>query len=183
MLATRAAILLVAVLSSCGGAPGFTLHEPASHRASAAVCSVDRTGETPSSVCAPAAGCTGLNAITYCEPDPLSGGSYFSECAVDECGSDADCPAFGGLKAVCACNFGVGPRNSCIYGDCTSDADCGAGKYCSLSDDRCTSAFHCHTAADTCADDSDCPPPIYALCLFDPTVRHWACTNPQCEMN
>jgi hypothetical protein len=177
MIEVRAGILLVAVLSSCGGDPVFNLHEPASHRASTAACSIDRTGETPSSVCAPAAGCTGLNAVFCSIPDQVGGG-WFSYCAVDQCASDADCSALVGSKAACACDYGTDRRNSCIPGDCTSDADCGAGKYCSLSDDRCSSAYHCHTAADTCADDSDCP--AYSLCVFDPAVRHWACMPQRC---
>jgi hypothetical protein len=110
-------------------------------------------------------------------------------CTYDECTSDSDCQ--GGL---CSC---AALGNVCIPALCHVDSDCGDGGFCSPGPKVvCTGAiiYACHSAGDTCFNDSDClpgapPPGPYAYCstspptcMYDPTLGHWACANgsPEC---
>jgi hypothetical protein len=76
--------------------------------------------------------------------------------------------------------------NVCVSrGNCVVDSDCG-GRYCSPSPspwaEGCTGtspAYYCHTALDTCIDDSDCVVKgnsVFFFCALEPPVEHWACT-------
>jgi hypothetical protein len=121
---------------------------------------------------------------------PFEGLVGIGGCSYDECSTDSDC----GSGAACLC------RNSsaddfatvCVRGgNCVVDSDCGPGGYCSPSiGQNCFSpnSYFCHTAMDTCMDDSDCPSVvadplscrILTPCAFDPQQRRWACTQVTC---
>jgi hypothetical protein len=78
----------------------------------------------------------------------------------NECTVDSDCNA--AADGVCACSGQVPGGNTCVYGNCRVDADCGDGGFCSPSVSTGCSypacgGFFCHTCADQCVDDSDCP--------------------------
>jgi hypothetical protein len=90
---------------------------------------------------------------------------------------------------VCSCQGQSGADGKlasvCIPANCHTDADCGSKGYCSPSVSfMCganfgTQGWYCHTCADTCVEDADCPadpskgPGHY--CAYDPTQGHWAC--------
>jgi hypothetical protein len=113
-------------------------------------------------------------------------------CVYDECTSDSACTSGG----VCACSnssavcepFGTlrqgplgtcGLGNTCVSGgNCRVDSDCGPNGLCSPRIDTCDflSGYFCHTAADECVADSDCPEAGAPLCLFDPSNSRWECT-------
>jgi hypothetical protein len=94
---------------------------------------------------------------------------------------DTDCAS----GQVCACHgsaymFGLG--NTCSPGNCRVDADCGAGGFCSPSYDpsACGSlaGYYCHTPADQCIDDSDCPGQAgLSVCVYSSTAGHWECAQ------
>jgi hypothetical protein len=98
-----------------------------------------------------------------------------SQCVCDQCNTDQDCGATG----VCGCNQ-TGWSNSpigniCLPGNCRIDADCGPVGFCSPSPLRCgTGGYYCHTAADTCVNDSDCAP---SSCAYSLAAGAWACTG------
>jgi hypothetical protein len=72
---------------------------------------------------------------------------------------------------------------------CAIDSDCGPGGFCSPSPsaDDCNPLYYCHTAADTCVNDGDCPVAARCdssdasdcgqpeTCNYDVQTRHWAC--------
>lgn len=107
-------------------------------------------------------------------------GARLNSCSYDRCFLDSEC---GGK--VCTCRETAIDVNRCAEGNCKVDADCGAAGYCSPSVpfDRIntgTGGYYCHTAADECVDDADCPQaPNKAKCAFDPTKSHWACSTGQ----
>jgi hypothetical protein len=71
-------------------------------------------------------------------PAPFAG----CECDYDTCAVDTDCPS----GELCACHgspYFYGAGNTCTPGNCRVDSDCGPQGFC-------------HTAGDTCVDDSDC---------------------------
>jgi hypothetical protein len=179
--------------AGAGGSAGsdvYHLHAPAQHRAQSAACNVERDAAIAPVSCGPvgaggaggSAGtqCTGLNAACCSEPQP--GGFNIDFCSSDQCASDSDClPADGGTASgpgamgVCACSDGAGcGRNTCWIGQCHLDSDCGSGMYCSpTSSPSCDRSYQCHTAADECADSSDCASNNY--CIYDQTAKHWKC--------
>lgn len=107
-------------------------------------------------------------------------------CDFNQCSTDSSCPD---PTDVCVCQgqFSGGltsPIGSiCVAGNCHTDADCKPGGYCSPSVDFACGLFNgglfCHTCADTCVDDADCPPDPSKgtghYCAFDRSVGHWAC--------
>jgi hypothetical protein len=111
-------------------------------------------------------------------------------CSYDECFTDSDC----GSGATCLCRSSAADNsaNVCVHGgNCLVDSDCGPGNYCSPSvGENCLlpSPYFCHTATDTCIDDSDCPPvdpnplacPMANICAFDMQERRWTCTHITC---
>lgn len=139
----------------------FVPHAPKNHRASATTCAVrDDAGLGDGS------------------PD---GG--FKDGGSTACTSDTDCPG-----TVCEC--GQDPacfqknQNVCLQsGNCRIDSDCGPGGYCSYSYDGAycghqhPSGYFCHTASDTCADDSDCPRDEFGpeSCQISNQDTTWSC--------
>jgi hypothetical protein len=94
-------------------------------------------------------------------------------CSYDTCFSDADCPA--NTPCDCRASTASSEANSCLTGsDCRVDSDCGPGNFCSPSQygQWCGFTYHCHTASDTCLDDSDC---VGVGCNFNTQTGHWAC--------
>jgi len=119
-------------------------------------------------------------------------------CSYDTCFSDSDCPS----NQPCECRSLASDSspNACLTeGNCRIDADCGQGGYCSPSQvnnscfcpspalcpsgtscspgpcacgDSCGHGYFCHTAADTCIDDSDCDG---GTCNYDTVNHRWDC--------
>jgi hypothetical protein len=156
---------------------------PASHRAVASSCVGVNSPPEPVSVpefssCTQHADCTaGVNG--KCVTSGIGTGPWTYYCAYDQCATDADCA----LGMVCYCSQTTSAR--CLYiGNCQIDADCGNSGYgycspsasweCSVS--PYVDGYHCHTAADTCLDDSDCTAPNY--CTFDEYTGAWHCMTP-----
>ncbi len=120
--------------------------------------------------------CTGTNA--RCDNDgPVAG----CHCAFDACAQDTDCAS----AQLCACHGspGMGGNgNSCMPSNCRVDSDCGASSYCSPSVGGCGAlqGYYCHTALDTCVDDTDCPQPAGAslpACNWSAADTRWECTG------
>lgn len=161
---------------------GNTLAPPTRHRAQASACMVTPASDASTTSCAVDADCaTGATSARFC---------VHGQCNADQCVADADCPSGG----VCSCKgdtFGYGHQSSgnvCVAADCRTDADCAAG-FCSPTVSASCGAFygvqgyHCHASADTCSNDTDCPPNAYnqpGYCAFRPEVGHWACGNQAC---
>jgi hypothetical protein len=113
------------------------------------------------------------------------------QCTYDECFTDSNCPS--GTPCICRSSPTDSTANTCEPGgDCVVDSDCG-GHYCSPSpvpeEEECGETspylfpYYCHTATDTCVDDSDCfvDGGGVGFCLYDPPARRWACsTSPGC---
>jgi hypothetical protein len=107
-----------------------------------------------------------------------NGGAVFCRCSYDECTHDSDCAT----GELCACHgsaFLTG-GNTCIPGDCRVDSDCGAGGYCSPTHGTSgcggVTGYYCHTATDTCVDDSDCTGsggPM--VCAYSTANHRWEC--------
>ena len=171
--------------SGTGGSPAAPA--PLNHRASAAPCAAPRppsdTGDG-SGKCIKDVECTqGLNGRCVAYPGQPHACSY------DACTADADC----GSASVCDCrNPARFNANACFHGNCQIDADCGAGGYCSPSGvtvgpdcafgvEQGSYGFFCHTAADECVNDADCPGPMgQPACLFQVAKARWACQQLIC---
>jgi hypothetical protein len=111
-------------------------------------------------------------------------------CSYDTCSTDADCPS----GQLCDCrdlwHYGSNGPNSCLPSNCRVDADCGPGGYCSPSlDSGCglylgVTGWFCHTAHDTCVNDSECAGLDGGFgapfCAYHPEAGHWACSTTQC---
>jgi hypothetical protein len=115
-----------------------------------------------------------------CEPLPFSPVGCQVGCSYDECFKDTDCPA--GQPCDCRASATDNTANVCVSGSqCQVDADCGPGGYCSPSGGYgtfgCDVAYFCHTAADTCVDDTDCEAPG---CQYDSTAGYWRCGGKGC---
>jgi hypothetical protein len=164
------------------GAAGAAGRVPAAHRPTASSCPAMMLPFNSPTMC-PFAKAPGLevpagwcNSVSDCTAgqDPRCVGSLpFGNCSCtyDACFSDGDCPA----GEICACS-GVYSGNACVGGTCEIDADCGAGGYCSPVVDGCSSqvlGYACHTAQDTCSDNTDCP--FGASCAPDPSTKAWRC--------
>ena len=97
------------------------------------------------------------------------------QCTFDECLAPADCK--GGKICTCATANPTWGANVCSPARCHSDSDCGSGGFCSPSpDSTCVSlsarTWRCHTANDSCLDDSDC---AGGVCLFAQETGAWTC--------
>ena len=172
------------------GAGGVSSHEPAVHRASAVACDHTRPSDEPN---VPDAGFTQCHTNAECtqgENGRCTANGHIGgwNCSYDLCFVDSDCPtASGGEPELCECGIQA-DNNVCLPGNCRVDADCGNGGFCSPSLGSCGNysgfeAYHCHTQADECMDDSDCGPnasPSGAYCAFIPAVGHWQCATGQC---
>jgi len=155
---------------------------PANHRTTAVACPEERGPGTVPAAC--------IDSGSYCVADPQctmgNNGrcqyvyplpNCYLECSYDACFTDSDCPA----PEPCGCRASAtdSAPNTCLAGsECRVDSDCGSGGYCSPSmgpyGGSCGIAYFCHTAADTCLDDSDCDG---GLCLYDKAASHWACAG------
>jgi hypothetical protein len=167
-----------------GGAGGVG-RTPEKHRPSATACDNVRPVDDPmvpdagnSVPCRTHADCTeGQNGRC----SAIGRGGWV--CTYDECFTDADCGAPGG---VCACggSSSYADNNVCLSGDCKTDADCGAAGFCSPTFGSCGSysgvvSYYCHTPQDECVDDADCGGPA-GYCAYVPAARHWKCSNAHC---
>jgi hypothetical protein len=107
-----------------------------------------------------------------------SGGALFCSCQYDACTADTDCP----MGQLCACHespYTGGDGNTCVQGNCRVDSDCGTNGYCSPSaGGGCggLSGYYCHTASDTCVNDSDCEGGGAEDCQYSTTDLRWECT-------
>lgn len=188
----------------CGGAVGTNTdggvvdpnRVPKNHRASAMTCDMTRPpGITSSEGGAPDAGFPGqCNQDSDCTMGTNGRCGYSrigKECSYDTCFSDAQCTNGG----VCVCRSGGGTNhcagNSMTAGSCRIDSDCGPKGYCSPSADSCgpsygTKGYFCHTASDTCLDDTDCSDGGAqggwgsGYCMYEPMVKHWKCSYSAC---
>ncbi len=104
-------------------------------------------------------------------------------CSYDECDVDSDCP--GNVACVCRASATDSAPNLCASGSgCRLDSDCGLCGYCSPSGNPFfpPPLYFCHTADDTCTDDSDCSQTLGSCqngCNYNPQAGHWSCT-PEC---
>jgi hypothetical protein len=116
-----------------------------------------------------------------CNPDgPIAG----CHCAYDTCTVDTDCPT----DQLCVCHgsaYDTGAGNTCMAGNCRVDSDCGADGYCSPSPNGgCgyVGGYYCHTASDTCVDDTQCNEAGGGSCVWSSPAAHWECQPSQaCE--
>jgi hypothetical protein len=162
---------------------------PVNHRPSGTTCPQQRgPGMLPSScnydagtpaLCLRDSDCTQGNNGRCVHPD-LTPAVCVTGCSYDECFTDSDCAA----NAPCDCRASAtdSTANTCVAGSqCRVDADCGPGGYCSPSAGygpfQCGIAYFCHTAADTCLNDTDCDA---AKCQYDSTAALWRCGGPTC---
>jgi hypothetical protein len=158
---------------------GIAKRTPLQHRATAATCPTRRG---PSSTSCVGSGCTSFGGCTQ-DSDCTAGinGRCLDltpvpmlSCSYDQCFSDADCPG----NAPCDCRNSAASvsANSCLTGSgCRLDSDCGPGNFCSPSPVSWNStAYYCHTANDTCVDDSDCGQ--FQDCAFSAQNGYWTCT-------
>ena len=168
---------------------------PVHHRPMPACCSSER-GPGPDGQPYPPGVATTCQSDSQCTAGaggrcfPFEGLVGNGGCSYDECFIDSDC----GSGATCLCRSSPADNsaNVCVHGgNCLVDSDCGPGNYCSPSlEENCLTPrqYFCHTAMDTCLDDSDCPSvdaganscPIGNLCLFDKQEQRWTCTLLTC---
>ncbi len=103
-----------------------------------------------------------------------NGGAINCHCSYDTCTHDSDCQG-----QTCACHGSayLGAGNTCVPGNCHTDGDC-PGSYCSPSFDTGScgglSGYYCHTAGDTCIDDTDCGN-VGKVCAYSTTDKKWEC--------
>jgi hypothetical protein len=161
---------------------------PVNHRPSDAQCSTpappgDCAGSYPDGGgCASDGDCTGAGTNGRCI-HPGGGPAAPCFCTYDRCLGDTDCSA----GQTCACHgapYTDSAGNACVKGNCRIDADCGAQGYCSPSSDTgicgdSLAGYYCHTAADLCIDDSDCPQSATVVgnpgCVYSTTDSRWEC--------
>jgi hypothetical protein len=165
---------------------------PKVHRATAEMC----TGQPPpaadvlffpfndagSSECRINSDCVnGLNGRCSLRVSPIRTDLH---CTYDDCLADTDC------NSVCQCGRDRAPyKHYCVTANCRTDSDCG-NEYCSPTVPfGCGklypyNGYYCHTSADECVDDSDCPEAGPGsgspYCAYDPVVNHWACSRLIC---
>jgi hypothetical protein len=180
--------------------PGAPLY----HRPARGCCPTQRGSGTPGLI-----RCTSTTSICtggtcWADSDCAVGGTngrciavQLAACSYDECFSDQGCPSQ--VPCVCRASPDDSAPNVCATGSqCAVDSDCGPGGFCSPSPSpaaRCPFAgspgiYACHTANDTCTNDSDCasydaggaPPPRGLACTYDLTAQHWACIEMICVL-
>lgn len=106
------------------------------------------------------------------------GGAAFCRCTYDTCVHDTDCAT----GETCACHGATyhADGNECIAGNCRTDADCGANGFCSPTIGGCGSlaGYYCHTASDTCVDDTDCTSGGgLQACEYVSASARWECVD------
>ena len=168
--------------AAVGGAAIVAPRVPSVHRDTSASCVGVHSPSEPSasrnvsmSTCAVHADCTAA-VNGRCVAGMGMGWASYS-CVYDLCATDEDCP----VSKVCYCTSTSAAR--CLsVGNCRTDGDCGGGpfSYCSPSTGfdcggyRPIDGYHCHTAKDSCLDDSDCAGGEF--CNFDVYENRWKCT-------
>jgi hypothetical protein len=178
------------------GVPVSDAGAPLYHRATAATCPPQRGPGTPNlqpvcntpldqpvDCCESDSECdAGINGrcIDFGHPLPDQ-----QQCTYDECFRDSNCPS--GAPCICRGNSPIDNAwNTCAAGgNCVVDSDCGPGGFCSPSPSPLLNGcedpgpYYCHTASDTCTDNTDCAVDGgRAFCAYDPKTQHWAC-NPE----
>jgi len=162
--------------------PPDSARVPLYHRTDDSAC----TGASPAGSCAgggtpPPGGCkadTDCTGGTNGRCVENMGGPFGCFCSYDSCQHDTDCKA----GEVCACHGSawVSGGSRCTTAGCRVDRDCGASGFCSPSRaGGCggVTGYYCHTGADTCVDDGDCPSSAGAqICGWSSTKLHWECT-------
>ncbi len=167
---------------------------PLQHRSTPARCTSQR-GPGPAGQPYPSGVATTCMSDSQCTAGadgrcfPFQGLVGIGGCSYDECFTDSDC----GSGATCLCRSSpANSANVCVHGgNCLVDSDCGPGNYCSPSlVENCLAPrqYFCHTASDTCLDDSDCPSvdagasscPITNTCAFDTQAHRWTCIEDTC---
>lgn len=155
---------------------------PAQHRPQAVACSQSVAPGSRACTADTDCSCGFSLAPARCIIDATGNGS----CTCDQCLTDDEC----GGGSVCSCQgatFGWAHQswgNVCVSSNCNIDDDCGPGSYCSPTvSSTCGSFFgvqgyYCHSSADVCIDDSDCPAPGY--CAFAPESGQWVCGSGFC---
>ncbi len=170
----------IAVVAACHGKAAF----PYQHRDAALECPATPKPEGERSVRSPDAGVPPVADETWCSYDSdcskgkngrcVSHGHMASHCGYDECATDADCKD----GKVCACDH---DGNSCVSANCHTDADCG-GRGCSPAYGHSCNGFstlwgyYCHTAKDSCTDDSDCSGST-SHCIYSSEDARWVCVD------
>jgi hypothetical protein len=172
-----ALLLFCSTVAACDGrsltAPPDALgaRVPQNHRASGALCPVDRgPGSTTAPYCATDGGpsTAAVNGPRLCAGDAdctagtngrcfLNGGPVTdcgTRCSYDACAQDSDCPS----NQPCACRASATDTaaNTCLTGgNCRVDDDCGAGGYCSPSQVNnfcfCPSTALCQDGSGSCS--------------------------------
>jgi hypothetical protein len=158
---------------------------PKDHRASGEACPMARgAGIT---MCCPDSGYPGQWPCSHDSECTMgtngrclgNAGPAGTHCSYDDCFGDSDCP--GNVPCVCRSSASDPSPNMCSTGSgCRVDADCGPCGYCSPSPSfpyypSPEGPYFCHTQADVCVDNADCPETARGCCMFDPKVSHWAC--------
>jgi hypothetical protein len=159
-----------------------TVRVPKDHRASVVACPTARgAGNAAKLDASPPPGCNQDSECTMGQNGRclLNGWGFTAACSYDDCYADSECP--GNVACVCRESANDSLPNVCALGSgCRIDSDCGPCGYCSPSGNpffRRIESF-CHTAGDTCTDDSDCqsnPGSCQQGCNFDPQAGHWSC--------
>jgi hypothetical protein len=134
----------------------------------------------------PSGGCDSVDPPSdecHADSDCMQGGrdgrclpySFYSTCicVYDGCYQDSECAA----GHVCQCQD---DGNYCISAECAVDADCGPAGFCSrpIIEPGCGisgayGGWSCHTAADSCLDNSDCNPGSYCVKVI--ATGRWEC--------
>jgi hypothetical protein len=105
-----------------------------------------------------------------------NGGALHCTCSYDTCTHDSDCTS----QQTCACHGSayLNGDNVCVPGNCHVDANC-PGSYCSPSYETSgcggLAGYYCHTAGDTCIDDTDCGNNGIKVCAYSATDKKWEC--------
>jgi hypothetical protein len=195
MLLARVTFSVVALylLGSCAGkversADHANPRVPASHRVLDVGCSTMRPAINPTpvacgSACNPRTCVQDSDCVEgengRCGLAPTGAGFI---CSYDECASDKDCPS--GSRCECRPTAGSAMPNICTpLSNCSSDSECGTAGYCSPSQymQWCGGFHACHTADDTCIDDTDCASSsqegLEETCNFDQNEQHWTCSQ------
>jgi hypothetical protein len=151
-----------------------------SQRGAGTVCTIPPDTFAAGSNCSSDADCTaGANGrcIDYNGPIPTC---YPNTCSYDTCFSDSDCPK--DQPCLCRGSADSNVANTCkAGGNCAIDSDCGPGGECSPGSTQywCgVPGYFCHTAQDTCVNDSDCPANASGHaqeCDYDVQAGYFAC--------
>jgi hypothetical protein len=108
-------------------------------------------------------------------------------CDYDECFAASDCAS--GSSCACGDIYAIS-NNVCVPSNCRVDTDCGANGFCSPSYGSCGKfggeyeGIYCHTAKDTCVNDSDCTGGANGngpgFCAFATESNAWECSYTFC---